>query len=254
MQIKRGKYQGVLNIVRFNWPFFFFTSSVLLLLLALGYITEGYLRLFILAAIICVFSITTISLLVSHHIYDRSNLYAFPFLDHIKVPEKASFINLTAGFDESTDILKDRFPKAFFRVFDFYNAETHTEPSVKRARKCYPLHHLSEQVDVRNLPAAPNSVDGIFGIFAAHEIRDRQERVLFFCELERVLKHDGKILITEHLRDLPNLIAYTIGAFHFHSRQEWLHTFQEAGLTLICEEKHTAFITTFTLQKHALHH
>ena len=43
------------------------------------------------------------------------------------------------------------------------------------------------------------------------------ERTLFFKELHRILKREGELVIVEHLRDLPNFLAYTIGFFHYWS-------------------------------------
>jgi ubiquinone/menaquinone biosynthesis C-methylase UbiE len=97
-----------------------------------------------------------------------------------------------------------------------------------------------------------NSADKIFIIFAAHEIRNVQERIEFFKELRRVLKPTGEIIITEHLRDIPNFLAYNIGFLHFYSKPTWLHIFKLAELTLKNEQKITPFISTFTLTKYGV--
>ena len=83
---------------------------------------------------------------------------------------------------------------------------------------------------------------------SAHEIRDENERVVFFEELKRSLKVNGKIVVTEHLRDVPNFLAYTIGFFHFHSKSSWMRTFRRANLKVLQEAKITPFLTTFVLQ------
>ncbi len=43
----------------------------------------------------------------------------------------------------------------------------------------------------------------------------RKKELSFFNELNRVLKPNGQIVVTEHLRDLNNFLAYNIGFFHF---------------------------------------
>jgi hypothetical protein len=63
------------------------------------------------------------------------------------------------------------------------------------------------------------TIDQIFVLLSAHEIRDRQERAIFFSRLKESLKSEGSIVVLEHLRDLPNFIAYTIGFFHFFSKK-----------------------------------
>jgi len=84
---------------------------------------------------------------------------------------------------------------------------------------------------------------------SAHEIRDNDERSVFFSELNRVLKPKGQIIVIEHLRDFNNFIAYNIGFFHFHSKTTWLRTFNESKLKFVSENKSTPFISIFTLEQ-----
>ncbi len=191
--------------------------------------------------------LTLVSLVVSHWVYDRCGLYEFSWLDQVRLNPGDTIINLTAGFDEISHVLEERFREQDIRIFDFYDAENHTEPSVKRARAHYPLHPQSENVTTQELPAGDASVSLILGIFAVHEIRSHPERVLFFKELARILKPGGEIIILEHLRDFSNLFAYHIGAFHFHRRSAWLSAFSEAGLSGVKEGRKAGFLTQFTL-------
>ena len=82
---------------------------------------------------------------------------------------------------------------------------------------------------------------------AINEIRQEAERTVFFKELHRILNPQGQIIVTEHLRDLPNFLAYTIGFFHFIAKHSWFKTFENAQLTLQQELKITPFISTFIL-------
>ena len=91
--------------------------------------------------------------------------------------------------------------------------------------------------------------DQVYLIFAAHEIRDEKERDIFFQEVKRVLKPDGQIIITEHLRDFSNFMAYTIGFFHFMPKKNWEKNFRSAGLSCVNKVKSTPFVTTFILEK-----
>ncbi|MGH9946775.1 MAG: methyltransferase, partial [Pyrinomonadaceae bacterium] len=59
----------------------------------------------------------------------------------------------------------------------------------------------------------------------------------------------GRMVVVEHLRDSWNFISYNIGAFHFHSRSEWLNCFRVAGFAVEREKKLTPFITAFFLKK-----
>jgi ubiquinone/menaquinone biosynthesis C-methylase UbiE len=193
---------------------------------------------------------TAISLGVSLYIYDLSGLYNIRWLSHIPVHHAPVIVNINAGFDETSEILKQAFPQAKLLVYDFYNPLKHTEISIKRARKAYPPFEGTIAVTTTALPLPNNYADYLLLIFAAHEIRDDAERAEFFRDLQRVLKPDGELIVLEHLRDTQNFLAYNIGAFHFLSLKSWYSTFNSAGLQLQRQDKITPFITKFTLTKH----
>ncbi len=245
----RKPLQGVGNIVRFNWHFYII-SFVAIAILLLGYF---YLPMpFSLAALFFIIAIILtnfISLAVSAYVYDFSGLYSFKWMNHIVIKNPKNIANINAGFDETSHFLEEKFPKAKLHVLDFYNPEKHTEVSIKRARKAYPPHPVTQGINTDNIPLENESLDIVFNILSAHEIREEQERISFFKELHRTTKKEGLITVTEHLRDFPNFLAYNIGFLHFHSPKTWRKTFSASGWTIHKEIKNTPFISTFILKK-----
>jgi len=245
MDVTRKSFQGVSNIIRFNPNFFIAAILVLIAVLWAGiYFQSG-----LLTGITIVLFIVSIvlPLLVSWYVYDASDLYQLPWLQHHPPQPAETILNINAGFDETTALLQHMFPQTTVIPCDFFNEARHTEPSIQRARRIYPPFPGTIRVNTTQLPFADQQFDHTLAILAAHEIRDREERIHFLKELKRVT--NGKIYVTEHLRDANNYIAYTIGAFHFHSRKEWLHNFAAAGLVVEATIKTTPFITTFILSK-----
>src|SRR5208282_3268556 len=121
---------------------------------------------------------------------------------------------------------------------------------IRRARRaCLPLPG-TRSIGTADIPLPDDSADKVFLTLSAHEIRNRDERIVFFQSLKRCLKPTGQILVTEHLRDLPNFLAYTVGFFHFLSAASWHETFRQAGLRIAAKRKTTPFITTYVLEKH----
>ena len=243
----RRPFQGVGNIVRFNWHFYVLSLVfILTMLLLANYLgKEQQLYSYILCSIIT--GTVLISLLVSYYVYDLSGLYKFNWLKEF-IEDENNAVNINAGFDETSQLLKEKFYPRELIVFDFYEPEKHTEVSIKRARKAYPPFPNTIQVATSRLPLSEKSVDNLFVIFSAHEIRDTNERIAFFKELSRVIKPTGQIVIIEHIRDFSNFMAYNIGFLHFYSRSTWLKTFQSAQLKLQNEIKFTPFISTFLLK------
>lgn len=253
--VKRKPFQGVMNIVRFNWQFYVLPGFLLAVLLAaVPFVNFPWSPLaYFLVAAFCVLALAgiIISLSVSWYVYDHSGLYEFPFFSGLNIPANANLVNIHAGFDESSVFLQAKFPDASLQVFDFYDPEKHTEISIERARKAYPAFPGTKTIGTNKIPLSENSTDIVFLILAAHEIRAEKERIEFFLQLKNALKPGGKILVVEHLRDLDNFMAYNIGFFHFHSHATWMKTFSEAGLKLVSETKHTSFLSVFTLEKNA---
>lgn len=243
----RRPFQGVLNIVRFNWHFYVFALALVLMLFFVADYFVPPLRTVLLIICILATASTLLSLLASFYVYDLSGLYNFKWLD----PQNAknTIVNINAGFDETSTLLQAKFNQAELVVLDFYDPAKHTEISIKRARKAYPPFPGTQQTETGNLKLLDDSADKIFVILSAHEIRNESERIAFFKELKRAIKPTGQIYIIEHLRDVPNFLAYNIGFFHFHAKSSWLKTFDDAGLTLKNEIKLTPFISNFILDK-----
>lgn len=243
----RKPLQGVTNIIRFNWHFYIIALAFILLLVFIAGLFDNALQSSI--HIVCALLIGSIgiSLLVSTYVYDFSGLYRLEWVEQENTEN--IMVNINAGFDETSALLKAKFKRSELIVLDFYDPAKHTEVSIKRARKAYPPYPNTKHTGTEFIQLADNSVDKIFLTLSAHEIRDEEERVTFFKEINRALKPDGEIYVTEHLRDLPNFLAYNIGFFHFHSRGAWLRTFKKAGLKTSREIKLTPFISSFILIK-----
>lgn len=246
MEVKRKPLQGVLNIIQFNWHFYLMAGFLIVGVFWLMDMLPQAIKAFTFSiALATIFSLV-LSLLVSFYIYDFSSLYQLKWMDNAN---SKKILSINAGFDETSEIMLSKFPDCELVVCDFYDPEKHTEISIKRARKKYPPKKGTLQISTHKLPFEDNTFDSIVAVLSVHEIRETNERTIFFEELNRVLKPKGEIVVTEHLRDFYNFLAFNIGFFHFHSRNSWLENFKEAKLQLDQEIKTTPFVTTFKLIK-----
>lgn len=243
----RKSLQGVVNIVRFNWHLYLIALGLTLLLFIIANQLEAPFQTIIDSVGLLIFVTTLVSLLASFYVYDVSELYKLEWIE--KNNQEKTILNINAGFDETSQLLQNKFNTAKLIALDFYNSEKHTEVSIKRARKAYPPFPNTRQIETTNLKLENDSADKIIVIFSAHEIRDTNERILFFKELHRILKPIGQIYVTEHLRDIPNFLVYNTGCFHFYSKDSWQKTFQDANLTITKEAKLNPFVSTFILEK-----
>jgi SAM-dependent methyltransferase len=250
MEQERRKFQGVLNILSFNRHFYVVGVGALMILFASRALIHWHPVAFWLIVAAFVYGLI-MPLIVSAYVYDFSGYYNFFWLKNVICDEQKIklVVNINAGFDETSFILRNKFPQSDLRVFDFYNAERHTEPAIKRARKVSLTYPNTQHIASNSIPVADDSADIVFLLSAAHEIRSNEEKVLLLKECHRLCKADGKVIIVEHLRDFPNFLAFSVGFTHFFSRSVWKCAFERAGFSCFQEIKFTPFMSVFSCNR-----
>lgn len=243
----RGRYEGAWNVVRFNWPKYVvgFLIVVLFGIIAAELTGAGRTAFILLTALGSIALL--LPLLASHLIYDRSALYRMPWLDLLPEQTPRAVLNLNAGFDEISPALQQRFRGSTLHVLDFYDAALHTEASIERARKAYAPYPGTRSVRTNELPFAAGTLDLVVAFLALHEVRYASERLHFLKEIHRSLRPDGRLVVTEHLRDPANFLAFNLGFLHFHANATWLKAFAGSGFRVEHRIHTTPFITTFIL-------
>jgi ubiquinone/menaquinone biosynthesis C-methylase UbiE len=246
MEIKRRNFQGVLNILSFNRHFYVF-GLITLAFIIISFLIFNWSTVFLWIVILSFLYGLIMPLIVSAYVYDFSGYYNFDWLKNYNFTdtEGKQILNINAGFDETSFIIKNNFPKSDLQVFDFYNAKQHTEPAIIRARKVSLVYPNTQQIVSNAIPIKDNSVDLIFLLSAVHEIRTQDEKIEFLKECNRVCKPTANVIMIEHLRDFPNFVAFTIGFTHFFSKNTWKKAFQAAGFSTVTEQKFTPFMSIF---------
>jgi SAM-dependent methyltransferase len=246
MEVKRRKFQGVLNILSFNRHFYLFGLIALALIIG-SYLVFHWPTILFLVVLFSFLYGLIMPLVVSAYVYDFSGFYDFAWLKKMNIADADDKynLNINAGFDETSYIIKKILPRADLQVYDFYNAQQHTEPAIIRARKVSLVYPGTQQINSNRIPQKDQTSDNIFLLSAIHEIRKHDEKVEFLKECRRVCKPRGHVIMVEHLRDLPNFLAFTIGFTHFFSRAAWKKAFDEAGFTTFQETKFTPFMSIF---------
>ena len=242
--MNRARYQGAMEILSYNRGFYLLVLAGALTVSIVSFLLPLTFRLILLTGVAAAVLWTFMSLAVSHYVYDRSSLYS---LDWLTLQPK-HWANIHAGLDQIRPLLRNKLKDGNFVVFDIFDPEQMTEPSIQRARE------LSGAADClraswKRLPAASGTFDAVFLVFAAHELRDPAARAAFFGEVARVLKPEGVAILVEHLRDFANFLAYGPGCLHFHSRRAWMAAFDAARLKVRSERTITPFVHVFELRR-----
>lgn len=248
--VARGPFDGVLQIVRYNWNLYLAAvagSIVILALVALVHppVTLG--AILIAGALIGVFWLLA-SLAVSHYVYDRSELYDWTWIADRLGLRPRRLVIVHAGLDEVSPALRRLYPDSDLTILDIYNSREMPEPSIARARAQMRPSAGTLTANYRNLPVLSGTADAVFVIFTAHELRRALAREAFFREAFRVLSPGGCLLLVEHLRDAWNLAAFGPGALHFFGRAEWLRVTRAAGFKARAELSCTPFVRAFVFR------
>ena len=247
----RTRFQGVAQIVRFNWPFYL-TATVLLFAGTCATLTVStplFVRGILFAAIAAAVFWLITSLIISHYIYDRAGIYDAVWIQRALSTPPKRWASFHAGLDEFSALLRRLYPDSEGLVVDLFDPNEMTEPSIKRARRFTNESTRSIHVNFRALPMLDNELDAAFVFFSAHELRKPESRIKFLTELRRVMRPSGEIILLEHLRDWPNFFAFGPGCFHFHSQRTWNRSIGSAGLLVLKEFTLTPFVHAFVLRK-----
>jgi SAM-dependent methyltransferase len=247
----RSSFQGVWQILRFNYPMFVVAGALAPAgWIVLACVTVPWAIAYPLAALLSLGIFWAASTLaVSHLMYDRYPLFAFQWIP-APLPDRIHFwVNIHAGFDQTTLQLRKAFAGTCGVAVDLFTPEVMTERSIHRARRSLPRVPGTVQASFDNLPMPAASVDSVFLIFAAHELRSHEQRSALFREAARILALGGTLVLVEHLRGLPNLLAFGPGVFHFFSQKQWLHAAENISIHLVAQVPLTPFATAFIWRK-----
>lgn len=240
----KSGFQGVRQIVRFNWPFYAAGFG----LLACG---GGLMAVFDSGFIIptaLAFAAWWLagSLVVSWWVYDVSDWSRGQWFRELGL--KGRLLNVHSGFDETTGRVRRWAPEAEVQALDLFDPQRMTEASIHRARQMLPPlpGSLSGSHDV--WPVAEGAQDAVLFLLSAHEFRRHEERVALFREARRVMRVGGCIIVAEHVRDVANFAAFGPGFLHFHSVPTWEEAWREAGLHATLHRRITPFLRLWRLQ------
>ena len=244
-------FTGVSRIVRVNWPRYALAAAIVVMTgisTAFPLPHSVTITLWSGASLALFWSIA--SIIASHAVYDRSDLFDWGWIRGVIDEPPTRWINIHAGLDSiGRKALRRHFPGALGTTLDIFDPIEMTEPSIARARdeETFDPHTLHARFD--DLPLSTGDADVALLLLAAHELRRPEARDAFFREVRRVVRPGGTLILVEHLRNLPNFIAFGPGSFHFFSRKAWMQNASAGGFVLVREKRFTPLVRAFILRR-----
>src|SRR5947207_15750310 len=126
----RAQFDGVLQIVRYNWTLYIvalLVSTLVVVLVDVVHPPAALAGLLILGAVAAVFWLA-LSLAVSHYVYDRSDLYRWEWIRDRVAPSPGHVVNIPAGLDETRLALRAMAPTAEVTISGRYHTAQMPEP------------------------------------------------------------------------------------------------------------------------------
>jgi SAM-dependent methyltransferase len=246
---KRGKYQGVLQILQFNSRKYLGAAAGVLTAALAGPHLGAFARWVLIMGAAPLAFWTVSSLIVSHYVYDRFPLYDFRPIAVLLARRPRRWINIHSGWDETSELLGELFPGSKGDVVDIFDPRLMTESSIRRAQRMNHSTFAATPGRHDELPFEAESFDAAFSIFAAHELRRHEQRVRLFAEIARVLRRSGDFVLMEHVRDWQNFLAFGPGVLHFFSRRAWRRAASQASLNVQRELRMTPFVHVYILRR-----
>jgi SAM-dependent methyltransferase len=240
---------GAVRIFLYNWPIYVATwvpSVAILVLFPALHLPGAWLAVLGASAAL---AWSFVSLLVSFYVYDASALVRGRWVPDL-VTSTGPWATIHAGLDAEVE-LDDVMRGPRVARLDIFDRRSMTSPSIARARLLTPAVNDATACMPSSLALDDEVCDAIVVAFTAHEIRDRETREAFFCELRRSLRPGGKVLLVEHLRDMANFVAFGPGFLHFVARDEWLRLASHAELAIASETRITPWVMALTLERRA---
>jgi SAM-dependent methyltransferase len=232
-----SRFAGVGQVLRFNWPAYAGAAG----LVAMTLVAPRRWRRPLAAVAYAGAWFAVASLVTTNVVYDRSEYARWEWPRGLLSRPPRRVAVLHAGLDNVSEHVRRLWPEAEIQVVDFYDPVSMTERAIARARGG--RRHGDDIADLRP------SLDAAFVVLAAHELRSRSDRAVFFNRIGDALATAGRLVLLEHLRDLPNALVYGPGAMHFLPRADYLAAFTDARLTLMEERAMTPFLRLFVLSR-----
>jgi SAM-dependent methyltransferase len=239
---------GALRIFLYNWPLYAATWASAALAVVLAVVLGGPLGVVVVTGALGAVAWSAASLAVSFHVYDRSPLARGTWLAEFLPAGAPAWISVDTGLDAEVDLDAALAGPCLGRL-DVYDGRIVGRGSVRRARSTTPRKHAAQPCSALALPLGDATCELACVVFTAHEVQLPTDRVRFFEELRRVLAPRGRVLVVEHLRDVPNFLAFGPGFLHFHPRREWLRVAKAANLAVTKTAKVTPWVTALLLEK-----
>lgn len=237
-------------VLSFNRHFFYIAIlSCLIALFVLNFISGTLIQIILMSGIALAVYFMLMSTIASYLLYDHSDLYKLKSWPQKCIPPVyKNSVLAHAGFDPASKLILEKYPDMNLKVLNFFNENKLTESSIQRAHEYSSTLSSQEFIASDNWKLPIQSQDVVFALSSAHELRNHKDRVSFFKEAKNVITENGRVIVMEQLRNVPNFLCFGFAAFHFFSRKTWLRSFSDAGLVRVNEFALTPFMRVFVLK------
>ena len=242
-------FDRAFSLARYNWPLYL----TCILGAALGFtiwktqlVPPSIRYLGFLGAVVAIWYAIA-SFVAFHVMFDRSDFLSGEWLTRCVEQPPKTCVQLSVCVEETTLPISKVFPTTDYIELDLFDESVMSEPAIARAKQ-YAGDSQSIAAKPDALPLSDNTSELTVVTLAAHEVGDASQREALFRELSRITAPRGRLIIAEHLRNLPAAMAFGPGLFHFYPRATWTTLAQKTELRIESEFDITPFFHVFVLR------
>lgn len=246
------RFARALSLVRYNWPLYAICLGTIACGIVVTLISSLPVAFRVIACSASVIAAwyAVASFLAFHMMFDRPELLSGSWLHRCVADPPKSCTQISVCVEETTLPIESLFPTAHCTNLDLFDDSVMTGPAITRAKKGKETGSVVTRASPDHLPLKDKSTELTIVTLAAHEVRDQRLRQKLFKELARITEDHGRVVIVEHLRNVPAALAFGPGLFHFYPRSTWIELAASTGLNVESEFDVTPFVHVFVLKHH----
>jgi hypothetical protein len=242
------RFTGTARFLQAHWPAYAWRYAVLVLglvLLALGISTTRPL-IGIAGAIFSVLGALAllIGLQQAHQLFDANGERLDELLlDWSQLSAMDSIGLIDLGTRQAVRTLGSRLTQGILYVIDIYNPQLGVSSAIARQRQRAPhalldprLRWYASPIDLLPLPDC--SLHALFIPYVLAEIAQRGDRLTLLHEAYRVLKPEGRLLVSERPQSWKNWLLFAPGGPNLEAPEYWTNLISACGFTLRRQENY----------------
>lgn len=256
---ERNRYQGAASYVYAQWPGYLlrYGGIILAFLMIVAGLIIGWQMLVALGIVLltAMFFLMLAALWTAHKLYDADTLQSDDLLFAMSQAQPTDKLaNIDLGLRQQAIMLSRHLTTGKITVIDVYNPQLAAGASLARARLQAPSTKQDPRLawfdgHINLLPMPDSSVTAVFMSQVLSEFGQHGDRQTLLREIRRILKPNGRLLLTEQTASWLNWLLVGTSSAKLQPAEYWRDLLLEAGFDIHRQENIQGLTNCFRADK-----